>query len=218
MADDKTPEGTAPAKPEGDQLVTLTPELRASITKDAVTQYQEENGPPKEYDFKEVKDAEGKPLPEDFVKTVATIARESGLSQKQAAALAPFVSREVQSRLTAIATENQPETGSAWKARVEGWEKEAIADPALGGGSRDRLLVQAELGRRVLQHFGDDAKPLAEFLDQTGFGSHPAVLRMLAAVGRTMKEADFVRPSDSTTKKESGRLEDRLFPKTAKKE
>lgn len=207
-----------PVTKEGEpKPIEVSDEIKKQISDAAIAEFQKTIAPPEAYDLK---GPDGKELPKDFVERTTAIARASGLSQKQAEAVVPFISEEVASRMDAIATENEPGKGSAWLARDAEWRKQALAAPDVAG-SEEKLLAKAERGRQVLTHLktiNPEAGKLEEFLDQTGFGSHPAVVEHFAALGKLMKEADFIKPPEPESKKDTTRVEDRMFPSTAKKE
>jgi len=208
------PPAADPKKPEP---MVLTDELKKQLTDAAIADYQRANGPPENY---ELKGPNGTELPKDFVERTTAIARASGLTQKQAEAVVPFIQQEVAARMQQVADDNKPGEGSAWKARDAEWRKQALAAPDVNG-SQEKLLAKAETGRRVLTHLrtvDPTTAELEKFLDETGFGSHPAVVNFMATVGKLMKEADFIPPPAPPGNKDGKRVEDRLFPSTAKKE
>lgn len=203
--------------PKKSEPIVLTDELKKQLTDAAIAEYQKTLAPPDKY---ELKGPDGKDFPEDFVKRTTAIARAAGLSQKQAEGVVPFIQQEVEARMQQVAADNKPGEGSAWKARDAEWRKQALAAPDVNG-SQEKLLAKAETGRRVLTHLrtiDPTTADLEKFLDETGFGSHPAVVNFMANVGKLMKEADFIPPPAPPGKKGEGRVEDRLFPSTAKKE
>jgi hypothetical protein len=53
----------------------------------------------------------------------------------------------------------------------------------------------------VIGTFGSDE--VHRFLHDTGFGSHPAVVRFLSRIGKAMSEGSFVMPNASTEGEES---------------
>ncbi len=72
---------------------------------------------------------------------------------------------------------------------LDKWEAEAKADRDFGGTNLDSSI---ELGKRVLTKFTDER--FIKDLANTGFGSHPGMIRLLAQIGKGMKEDDFVNP------------------------
>ncbi len=77
----------------------------------------------------------------------------------------------------------------AQRAEVQGWEEKARADQDLGGPDFERKLAVAQT---AIDRFGD--KELRDFLDFSGIGSHPAVVRWMLRVGEATADDRFIPP------------------------
>ena len=67
--------------------------------------------------------------------------------------------------------------------QVNGWDAATRADKEIGGANYDASVADAVEGIRV---FG--TKELVQVLHESGLGSHPEVIRVLAKAGRVAKE------------------------------
>ena len=81
---------------------------------------------------------------------------------------------------------------------VKRWVSELKADPEIGGAKLNENLAY---GANVIKKYGSD--DVKRVLNETGLGSHPAIVKMLVKVGRAISEDTFV--DGSTTNKEVSR-------------
>lgn len=72
----------------------------------------------------------------------------------------------------------------AFKDQLKDWEKEARALPEIGGDKFDENLAVA---KGALDAFG--SPELTSLLNQSGYGSHPAVISMFVKAGAALKSA-----------------------------
>jgi hypothetical protein len=118
---------------------------------------------------------EGSSLGEDYVSSLADFARENGLSQEAAQAMLDRevgASQEAQrAREQAIATEQQK-----WRDTVQ-------SDKEIGG---DRFAESTQLARKVIHKYGSDE--LIQELNDSGYGDHPELVRLLVRIGREMSD------------------------------
>lgn len=140
----------------------------------------------------------------------ATTARELGLSNEAGQKMVNFLNTEVAAREEAFLTSNKP-GGVEWTKRVSDWEGAALSDTDVGG-SPEKLQESVAISQRVLAEFFPTE--IKEFLQESGFGSHPALLRGLAKIGRAMLEDDVTAGPANSGKR---RPEDVLFDKTTEK-
>lgn len=125
--------------------------------------------------------------PED-VERIAARARERGLTAEQAKAeleyensvLAGFEKRAVDA-FNAQLTERKTK-----------WEQSIQNDPNLGGEHKQRTEKHVQLARDTFmgENVHADMKELRTLLDQSGLGSHPGMVRMLASIGAALAEDD----------------------------
>ncbi len=101
--------------------------------------------------------------------------KELGLTQKQAQALVEKYASSIQAK-----AEKQ---GEAWAATVDKWAADAKADKEIGG---DKWPVTTADAQRAIKAFGSD--DLREYLNASGGGNHPSLIRFMAKVGATLKE------------------------------
>lgn len=141
-------------------------------------------GPPTTYDLKVPDKATVDPA---IVERTAAIARAQGLDNAAGQVLLDGMIAEVSAQEKAVAAAWQP-GGALWKARDEAWSAQALADPELGG-SKEALATSVEYANKVVDRLADP--DLKELLKVTGWGSHPAVLRLLNRIGRGMSESSF---------------------------
>jgi hypothetical protein len=136
----------------------------------------------------ELKLPEGSKLDAAFVERTAAIARELGLDKAGAEKLLAQRVQDADSltkQREQLAEAIKP-GGEIWEKRDKDWRAEALKDPDLGAGDQAKLDVSIEKVQIALARFGDDG--LRADLKESGYGSKPSVLRLLARIGRAMDE------------------------------
>lgn len=93
-----------------------------------------------------------------------------------------------------------------WAETINGWADKAKADPEMGGGKWDKTLASAISAR---DRFGSPA--LNEYLEASGAGNHPEVIRFMAKVGSMIGE-DNPAISDNPGRKVSTDSASILYP------
>ncbi|HEY2851140.1 MAG TPA: hypothetical protein VGI97_14775 [Gemmatimonadaceae bacterium] len=139
-----------------------------------------------------------------FVERTAAIARELGLDQKGAEKLLTERVKEAdaaaQARETAVAA--MKPGGEIWERRDQEYRTNALKDKELGHGDPAKLDVAIEKVQQALKAFGDPE--LLSDLKESGWGSKPSVLRLLARIGRSMGEGtQIVGAGGATPRKKS---------------
>jgi hypothetical protein len=119
----------------------------------------------------EIKAPEGVELNQETLGQFTTIAKELGLKPADAQRVADLAIKQEQAR------------AEAWQAQVQDWATAVQADPVLG---KPEALAAA---RKVIDKFGDDE--LKAVLNTTGYGNHPALVRLMHKVGQAMSEDTF---------------------------
>ena len=122
---------------------------------------------------------EGTELDSKAVELFEPVARELGLSNDQAQKLAglwPQLQEQIQNR-----------QAESWGQQVEQWAADTKTDKEIGG---DKLTVSVGHAQKALDTFA--SKEFREFLDSTGLGNHPEMVRAFAKVGKLMSEDSFV--------------------------
>ena len=146
-------------------------------------------GAPDAYDLKVSADAKG--IDAAIVERTAAIARAQGLGNEAAQSLLDSVVAEVTAQQAAQVEAWKP-GGAEWVKRDAAWRADALADAAIGG-TPEKLAQSVELAQKVMAKFGGD--DVVAFLKETGLGSHPAALKLLAGIGRAMSESSLVLPA-----------------------
>lgn len=174
-----------PAKPEGDKPQPGTdgdnPQENkpADGDKPAVKhddKEQKAEGAPEKYEFKA---GEGVELDTEALKDFEPVARELNLTNEQAQKLV-----DAYPKILAGVQQRQAE---AWQSQTEQWAADVKADKEIGG---DKLTANLSAAQRALEQFGDPE--LKEYLDSTGLGNHPALVKAFIKVGKAMSEDKVV--------------------------
>lgn len=116
---------------------------------------------------------------EGFVNEFADVAKALNLTQEQAQ---QFVDFEIQ-RTIAHTDARQQE----WSNTLEEWKQQISKDEELGGARYDQTMTRVAKARDA---FGTDG--FKTFLDESGLGDHPEVVRYLARVGDAISEDRLV--------------------------
>ena len=174
-----------PAKPEGDKPQPGTEGDKPQEDKPADgdkpadkpdDKEQKPEGAPEKYEFKA---GEGVELDTEALKDFEPVARELNLTNEQAQKLV-----DAYPKILAGVQQRQAE---AWQAQTEQWAADVKADKEIGG---DKLTANLSAAQRALEQFGDPE--LKEYLDSTGLGNHPALVKAFIKVGKAMSEDKVV--------------------------
>lgn len=178
-----------PAKPEGDKPQPGTEGDKPQDDKPADgdkpadksdDKEQKPEGAPEKYDFKS---AEGVDLDTEALKDFEPVARDLNLTNEQAQKLVdayPKILAGVQQR-----------QADAWQKQTEDWAASVKADKEIGG---DKLTANLSAAQRALDQFGGPA--LKEYLDSTGLGNHPELVKTFVKIGKAMSEDGMVDGSN----------------------
>jgi hypothetical protein len=118
---------------------------------------------------------EGVTLDADAVSEFSAIAKELGLEQGKAQAIAD------------VAMKMQARQADAHQALVESWVEQVKVDKTLGG---DKLSENLAIAKRALDEFG--SPELKDVLNLTGLGSHPAVIKFFLNAGKRTLDGPFI--------------------------
>ena len=130
-------------------------------------------GAPEKYEFQPT---EGITLNENVLAKYGEVAKALNLPQDAA-------QRIVSEVAPAIAQQQ----ADAFKATVEGWKEQALADKEIGG---EKLAENLGLAKK-----GMDAYFSADFvklLNESGLGNHPEMIRGMMKLGKTVSQDRFV--------------------------
>lgn len=173
----------------------------------------EEKKPEEKPAEKKVPDKYNLKLPEktilqaDILERTAATARNLGLQDDAAAQqVVDFLDKEVASHVQAI-TEAHAPGGTEWTKNVEAWEAAALADKEIGG-TADALKATASRAQRVLKTYFPPS--VAQMLHNTGYGSHPDVLRALNKIAQAIGEDKLITINNPSTPQKSS-IEDKFY-------
>lgn len=170
--------GDNPAGEEKQATEKTAEELAAEkAEKDAADKAEKDKKPaaPEKYEFAA---PEGQELDANALSVFEPIAKELGLTQEQA------------QKLVDIYPQIQQQQAEAWSKQVADWGEQVKADKEIGG---DKFTASVGLAQRALDQFGNPE--LREYLQASGLGNHPALVRFCAKVGKSMAEDSFVVPN-----------------------
>lgn len=138
-------------------------------------------GAPEAYEFKA---PEGAELDKDAVAQFEPIARELNLSQEQAQKLVDLYGSKVMPQL-------MKQQADTWQKQVADWGTSAKDDAEIGGDKFDGNLTRA---KQAMDKFA--TPQLREFLETTGMGNHPELIRVFVKVGAAMSEDSLVTSNE----------------------
>lgn len=131
---------------------------------------------------------EGTTLDAASIEAATPLLRSFGVPDERAQEFldgaAPVIAGIVERSLTAAAA--QQEVARAELTRT--WADEARADPEMGGGRFDETVASAALARDTLF-----APAFNTFLNETGLGNHPEMIRGLAKAGAQLAQSSIHR-------------------------
>ncbi|HGE6735229.1 TPA: peptidase [Serratia marcescens] len=177
-AEGDNPEGEG--KQEGSKTaeeIAAEKDAKEKADKEAAEKAEKEKKPaaPEKYEFTP---PEGQELDANALAVFEPIAKELGLSQEQA------------QKLVDIYPQIQQQQADAWSKQVSDWGEQVKADKEIGG---DKFNASVGAAQRALDQFGNPE--LREYLNASGLGNHPALVRFCAKVGKAMAEDSFVVPN-----------------------
>jgi hypothetical protein len=132
---------------------------------------------PAEYKFKA---PEGKSFDDEVLKVYGGVAKELDLTQEDAQKVLDKVAPAIEAR-------QLQQVDSVRKSWIDATAKDA----EIGG---DKLAENVKLATAAFQRFGTPA--LKEFLDSTGLGNHPELVRWALKVGKALSEDKPPVPPD----------------------
>ncbi|MFW0699029.1 peptidase [Pantoea sp. R13S299] len=138
-------------------------------------------GAPEAYEFKA---PEGGELDKEAVSQFEPIARELNLSQEQAQKLVDLYGSKVMPQL-------MKQQADTWQKQIADWGTAAKDDAEIGGDKFDGNLTRA---KQAMDKFA--TPQLREFLETTGMGNHPELIRVFVKVGAAMSEDSLVTSNE----------------------
>jgi hypothetical protein len=122
---------------------------------------------------------EGVSLDPKLISEAEPIFRELGLSNKQANALLPIAPKLMDHAQTVL----MDQMIDAGAKQRKAWLDAFAADPEIGGGRRSETERLASKGMEIMG-FGKN-HPFRVALNESGFGNHPDMIRLLRRIGST---------------------------------
>lgn len=146
------------------------------------------------------------------VDRVTAFAREHGLSQDVAQAALNLSNAVVAQRESAYNESIKP-GGAEWTERVKAWNAAALADKEIGGNTDNVKEAALATKKAINTFFGEDAKPLLDFLEESGMASHPMILKGFSRIAKRMSEGTISRDAEPLVP-EKKPMAERLYNKT----
>ncbi|MFU2316811.1 peptidase [Rahnella sp. PCH160] len=168
-AGDKTPEQLAQEKELADKAAA---DKEAKDKADKV---------PEKYEFKSP--VEGQEFDAEMAAVLDPVARELGLNNEQAQKLVDIYGKEILPKIEARQQES-------WAKQTEAWANEVKTDKEIGGDAFDANIG---LAQKALDTFAPAG--LREYLENTGLGNHPDLVRCFVKVGKAMSEDSMIMPN-----------------------
>lgn len=146
--------------------------------------------------YTDFKAPEGIELDTEVLGDLKTLGKELGLSQENA------------QKVFDLGLKMQQRQGEAWQAQMAKWVDEAKADKEFGG---EKFAENLALVQKAVTQFG--SPDLKAYLDKTGLGNHPEMVKTFYRIGKAISADGFVPGGKNTSPKS---IADRLYPtKTA---
>lgn len=142
---------------------------------------QKQEGAPEKYEFKP---AEGQELDTAALEQFEPIARELNLTNEQAQKMVDLYGAKIMPMV-------QQQQVEAWQKTTEQWAADVKADKEIGG---DKLTGNLSAAQRALAQFG--TPELKEYLEGTGLGNHPELVKAFVKIGKAMSEDGMVDGSN----------------------
>lgn len=181
-ADPAKPEGDKPQPgAEGDKPQDGKPADGDKPADKSDDKEQKPEGAPEKYEFKP---AEGQELDTSALEQFEPIAREMNLTNEQAQKMVDLYGTKIMPMV-------QQQQVEAWQKTTEQWAADVKADKEIGG---DKLTGNLSAAQRALAQFG--TPELKEYLEGTGLGNHPELVKAFVKIGKAMSEDGMVDGSN----------------------
>lgn len=137
-------------------------------------------GAPEKYEFKA---GEGIELDSEAIQQFEPVARELGLTNEQAQKFVDMYPK--------ILASQEQRQAQAWQQQTEQWAADVKADKEIGG---DKLPANLSAAQRAIDQFG--TPELKEYLNGTGLGNNPELVKAFVKIGKAMSEDNMVSPGN----------------------
>lgn len=159
---------------------------------------------PEKYDLKL---PEKSTLDGALIDRTAAFAKARGLSQEAAQSALDHAATEV--------AKTWDDADKQFKAKVEEWKTTTAADLTLGKTPEERTAAVLR-GKQVIDRYAaahpERGAALKSFLNDTGYGEHPAVVGLFAWLGHSVKEGPILTPTPSGGQKTEQQALREMFP------
>ncbi len=140
-------------------------------------------GAPEKYEFKAPE--EGQELDKGALEVFEPIARELNLNNEQAQKLVDVYGSKIMPAIN-------KQLAEGWQKQTEQWAETVKADKELGS---DESIGEAQ---KAMDKFG--SPELKQYLEESGLGNHPELIRIFASVGKAMSEDGLVTGNSNGSK------------------
>jgi uncharacterized membrane-anchored protein YjiN (DUF445 family) len=183
-------EPTSTAVTTNDQVPAATPVVQASQETAATvvtTETKPETDASKEAAKPEIKyelkASENSLLDQAKIDEVVAYAKANGLTNEQAQGL---LNKE-EALLKSFVTAQEDAQAEAFAKTTEEWKQQSMADKEIGGPDFNKNV---EVAHRAMKAFGNET--LTKYLNESGLGNHPDVVRMFMRIGKAMSEDKII--------------------------
>lgn len=140
-------------------------------------------GAPEKYEFKAPE--EGQELDKGALEVFEPIARELNLSNEQAQKLVDVYGSKIMPAIN-------KQLAEGWQKQTEQWAETVKADKELGSAE------SIGAAQKAMDKFG--SPELKQYLEESGLGNHPELIRIFACVGKAMSEDGLVTGNSNGSK------------------
>jgi hypothetical protein len=184
-------------KGESDKEVETKSEETESEESGEKTEESGERDVPEHYDLKLSEESK---LNDEHLSKLAEYAKENGLTQDQAEKL---LARD-EELVSSAREEFQQSLLDEHESKKQEWFEAVEKDTEFGG---EHFNENAEMTKRYIDEFADEE--FKTMLDETGYGNHPLLFKMMVRASKAMAEDKTIRAGSSNTELTH---EQRLYP------
>lgn len=162
----------------------------------------------------ELKAPEGMTFDEESFAVADPVFRKLGLTNEQAQELMPVAGEFAQRVAADAVAKHELAKATSFTAMKREWLENAKGDAEIGGAKWDESTAAAA---KALDGLGFvKGSEFRKFLDETGMGNHPEMIRAFTRIGLRVGEDTFTRGDGAAATKQS--REAILYPNDVKKE
>lgn len=143
---------------------------------------------------------EGSSLDATYLEHAKSTAKELGLT--------PEAAQKLVERDSAMQSKFMEAKQAEWTQHVTQWAEQVKADKEIGGERFNAAITDA---RTALDRFG--TPEFKQMLNQSGYGNHPELIRMMSKIGAAMREDKVVQGNQPARDNKS--MAELLYPSMA---